>query len=271
MPRQIIQQRFQPGLSVAFDADAFDDLLAAHGVDLVHFRSMRNPAGMDDRFDSRRPGEDHVAASNGMVYTQAGCFVGAIIGNSKDLKTAVGGVLDASTAQLTAPRFYDTGAPVYLNIGDRIYLRETSMLVVHQQLGEVHATLVDRLKFPVVEVQDLMDADGTRYTPGTHFVVQDGNIAWLSPPPPAGDGARGKVYGIRYLYRPYWVVSRMVHDIRIAQTIDFSGQRVTQRMPQLAYVEREYVYRNEEQDPQAPNPNSPRQTAAPEDGGFGAR
>jgi hypothetical protein len=64
----IAQNQFNPG-SVAFDLDAFDELIAAHGVELVHWRAMPNPAGLVDRFDSRRPGEDHVAASNGMVYT----------------------------------------------------------------------------------------------------------------------------------------------------------------------------------------------------------
>ncbi len=270
----IAQNNFTPG-SVAFDLDALDELLAAHGVELVHWRAMVNPAGMVDRHDSRRPGEDHVAASNGMVYTKAGCFTGSLLGNTKELRAATGGLLDAAVAQMTAPRFYDCRAGesqrrIYLHTKDRIYLREESILVVHQQLGEVSATLVDRLRFPVVEVQDLMDSDGLRFEEGVDFEVADGNVAWLRPPAPSQDG-KPKVYGVRYLYRPFWYVERMIHDIRVAQNLGVDGEREMHKAQQMVLVQREYVYRAENQDPEAPNPDSPRQAPAAPDGSFGAR
>jgi hypothetical protein len=270
----VAQNHFQPG-SVAFDLDAFDELVAAHGVELVHWRAMQNPAGMVDRFDSRRPGEDHVAASNGMVYTKAGCFVGAMLGNTKELRAATGGVLDSAVAQVTPSRFYDCPEGeqprrVRLMPKDRLYLKEDSVLVEAQQLGEVSATLVDRVRFPIVEVTDLMDADGLRFESGVDFEVRDGNIAWLRPPVAPPDG-KPKVYGVRYLYRPYWNVERLTHDIRVAQHLDVNGGRVTEQAPQSCFVQRENVFRSEEQDPNAPNPSSPRQTAAAPDGGFGAR
>jgi hypothetical protein len=270
----IAQNQFNPG-SVAFDLDAFDELIAAHGVELVHWRAMPNPAGLVDRFDSRRPGEDHVDASNGMVYTKAGCFVGAMLGNTKELRAATGGNLDGSVCQLTPPRFYDHGAGesakrVRLMPKDRVYLRDESVVVETAQLAEVSATLIDRLKFPATCVEDLMDADGTRYQQGVDFKVLDGNIAWLRPPP-QGEGGAGKVYGVRYTYRPFWYVVRMVHDIRVAQHLGSAGNRVTEQAPQSVFLERENIYHNEAQDAEAKTPGSPRQAPAPADGGFGVR
>jgi hypothetical protein len=282
----IAQMQFKPGVSVAFDADAFDDAIRAHGVEFVHYRGMRNPAGMVEKFDSRRPGEDHVGASNGLVYTRAGHFIALLTSNSKDLRAAADGQMDDARAQMTPTRFYEpaeAGEPscecqpelIYLSPMDRLYLRDETVMVISQQLVEAHRTGLDRLRFPAIKVQDLMDADGHRYQQGVDFLVEDGNIRWTGANRPGLDDAtgewRGKVYGIRYLYRPFWYVERMVHEIRVAQGTNGSGERITQSMPQSVFVVREHVFRNEKQDEKAPDPDSPRQVAAPTDGGFGPR
>lgn len=278
-PRTVVPMEFTPGQSVQFDVDAFDDLVLAHGAELVHWRAMRNPAGMVDQHDSRRPGEDDVGASNAMVYTQAGCFTGAILGNTKDLRAVTGNVLDAATAQLVCPRFYDCSPNeqperIYLMPLDRLYLRQESVLVPVQHYQTVHPTLTDRLRFPAVKVHDLMDADGARYTCCVDFNVVDGCVVWVPGRAPVPDpvGGPGKVYTIRYLYRPFWYVERLMHEIRIAQSEDELGNRTVEEMPQSAIVQREYVFRNEDQKAgESAKPDSPRQAPAAADGGFGAR
>ncbi len=299
-PTSIAAMQFKPGLSVAFDADAFDDAIRAHGVEFVHWRGMRNPAGLGDKFDSRRSGDDHVGASNGLVYTRAGRFIALLTSNSKDLRAAAEGQIDSAAAQLTPTRFYEcsTGGcgneRVYLQPMDRIYLADESVLVPHSQLNEAHRTGLDRLRFPANEVQDLLDASGAKYQQGVDFELVDGNIRWTGTNRPGVDeDGKGRVYAVRFLYRPFWYVERLVHEIRVAQgvagfgtpipaqqsssplgipgSIAVGNERVTQVMPQSAFVLRENVYRNEKQDDQAPDPNSPRQVAAPADGGFGPR
>lgn len=262
-------------ISSAFDIEAFDEAIQSHGVRFVHYRGMRNPVGLTDRFDSRRTEDDHSGASNGLIYTKAGCIAALFTGNSKDIRAMEAGMLDAGTAQITVARNYvETTEPIYLHPMDRLYLEEESVLVTHQQLVESHETGDDRLRFPAVQVLDLVDSRNIRYTQNVEFKVEDGRIHWCSPNRPGIDPVTGKgrVYAVRYLMRPFWYVDRMLHEVRVAQfEHPLTGSRGTARMPQSAIIQREYVYQNEDKDDQAPNPASPRQVNGPRSGGFGPR
>jgi hypothetical protein len=260
-------------VSAAFDVSAFDEAISAHGIHFVHYRGMTNPVGLIDRYDSRRPDVDHSGSSNGLIYTKAGCVQALFTGNSKDLRAIEGGFLNAATAQLTLRRFYEnSNEPVYLHPMDRLYLKEESVVVTHQQLVEAHESGTDRLKFPACKVLDLIDASNNRYSQGADFDISDGQIVWKTQnrPGPNPELGVGRVYAVRFLYRPFWYVDRMIHEIRVAQFIDPStGQRKTVRMPQSAMIQREYVYEAEPNDDEAPKSN--RKAPAPRDGGFGAR
>lgn len=269
--KSTISQISFPRLSNAFDAQAFDDNIRAHGVTFVHYRAMRNPVGMVDKNDSRRPDQDESGPSNGMVYTKAGCVTALFIGNSKHLRAMESGLINNATAQITPARCYDgTEERVFLHPMDRLYLQEESILVTHQQLNEVSETGIDRLKFPAAHVQDLVDAQNISYKCGTDFDVKEGKIHWKQGKGPGINTEinRGRVYAIRYLYRPHWYVDHMLHEIRVAQALDNNGESTTINMPQAAVVNREYVYLNTDN-------NSPedtdRETVAPRDGGFGPR
>jgi hypothetical protein len=263
------------GVSIAFDIDAFDEAIRAHGVRFVHYRAMRNPVGMVDRNDSRRPDPDHSGASNGMLYTKAGCFTALFTGNTKELKAWAGGALHAGLAQITPARFYDTCPTerVYLQEKDRLYLETESVLVPCQQLVEVHATGRDRLQFPAQKVQDLVDAQGVRYTEGMDFDLVEGDVVWRpgKTPAPNAELNKGRVYGVRFLFRPHWYVEHMMHETRVAQWEDILGNRKVEPMPQAAAVQREYVYLNEKNDPEAKNQPSKRQEQAPPTSQFGPR
>lgn len=261
------------GVSVAFDVDALDELIRAHGVRFIHWRAMSNPVGMVDRYGSRRPDEDHSGSSNGLLYTRGGCLTAIFTGNTKEIRAQTSGVLDAGIAQITPARFYsDSGEPAILFNQDRLFLEEESIMVTHQQLVDSHAAGRDRLQFPACKVQDLVDAANIRYEPGRDFDLVDGDIVWRpdgSRPTFDASSGRGRVYGIRYLYRPHWYVDRLIHETRVAQTEDMLGNRKLARLPQAAVVQREYVYLNEKNDPNAPRGG--RQTQVPEDGSMGPR
>lgn len=252
--------------SVAFDVEAFDEAIMAHGTEFIHYRAMRNPVGMVDKYDSRRPDQDLSDASNGMIYTKAGCLRAIMTGNTKDVKNFTGGLLDAGTAQITAPRFYDDGeSSVYLAPFDRLFLKEDTVLVRGSQFNNVTAQGIDRLKFPLAQVLDLVDADNIRYSCGKDFTLNSsGNIVWRDTGPKIG-----KVYSCTYLYRPHWYVDHLSHEIRIVQNETIYGERTMVKMPQTAIVQREYVFRNEFQDSESED--SPRKVAPPEEGSFGPR
>jgi len=271
-PSEIQTMDYPNGLSIGLDVEAFDEAIRAHGVELVHYRGMRDPTGLVDLGDTRRPEGTAPTSSNGMIYTEAGTLTGLVTSNSKDLRRSEGGLLDSGIAQLTAPRNYDnTAEPIYLHPMDRLYLKETSVLVTHQQLVENHISGRDRLRFPVTQVLDLVDARGIRYKAGADFqIAPSGDLVWGSRRPGESEAGKGLVYAVRYLYRPFFYVDSLIHDLRIVQQEDpVTGQRRTVRMPQTAKIAREYVYRTDPTD--LDRPITPRSAPAPESGQFGDR
>lgn len=263
-----------PSEAVSLDPDAYDELIRNQGVTMLHYRSMRCPVGMSDPDDLRRPHEHHADCSNGFLYTLSGAVTVAFLGNSKEERFADVGRLDSAGAEILIPRFYDDkdATPVELAQFDRIYLADESVTVVNWQTFATHASGIDRLQFPAVRVQDLVDSRGTRYAPGLDFEIRGGQIHWLGQSQPGIDPDTGKgvVCSARYTYRPFWYVARMPHEIRLAQVEDDTGRHVV-RMPQQAAIQREMWFEKEQRDAEAPHPDSPRQKPGPADGGFGPR
>ena len=272
-PLMVSSMEFPERLGVSFDVDAFDDAIRSQGVKLLHYRAMRCPVGLIDRYDNRRPDHDHSGCSNGFIYTKAGDLTALFTNNNKAPRQNDVGVVDGSTVQVTIQRFYDdTVEPVYAAPFDRFYLNEEKIVVPTWQLFEANITGKEKLQFPAVKVQDLMSADGRKYTEGVDFQVKGGYIQWVSENRPTYDASRnkGQICSVRYLYRPYWYCQRMLHEVRVTQAEDrITGQRMVQRMPQAMVLQREYVFEKEESTQEGET--SERQIPAPRDGGFGPR
>jgi hypothetical protein len=264
-----------PSESVHFDVDGFDNAIDKQGVSFVHFRAMPCPVGLSDRYDIRRTHEDHSGCSNGFLYQRAGKIVCPFSGNSKQVQLLDVGILTGSAVQITVPRHYTDkpGESVMLSQFDRLYLADNAALVIAMQRFEANATGLDRLQYPVVEVEHIVDSNGRSYD-HTDYTIESGMIRWTGANRPAPDPKTGKgqICSIRYRYIPYWYVDRLIHEIRVVQaTNPETGIHGTVRMPYAALIQRENVFENEQNDPQAPNPDSPRQAAAPRRGSFGAR
>jgi len=259
------------GQAVTFDIKAFDQALASQGVGLVHFRAMRCPMGLVDLYDNRRPEHDHSGCSNGFIHQKIGRLTATFTGVGKHSQQMDVGSIDGSTAQVTVQRFYDnTQIPVYVAPYDRMYLDEESIIVPTWQLFEAHIDGRDKMVFPVVEVQSLMSSDGRVFTEGDDFEVRDGYVVWSGSNRPQYDAyrKRGQICSIRYLYRPFWVVKQLLHEVRVTQAEDaITGERRIHRMPQAMVLQREYVFLNES----TGDPNNPREVPAPREGSFGAR
>jgi hypothetical protein len=264
-----------PPVTTSFDPDGFDNFVRDHGVELLHYRSMRCPVGMSDPDDiMRRPHEHHQDCSNGFIYTLAGTITASFLGNSKESTFSDYGRLDGSTVHMTFPRFYDDKPQLRVEMCqfDRIYLKNEEITVVNWHTFAAHVTGVDRLQFPAVAVYDLMDARGKRYAEGLDFCVRGGQIFWSDGKSPGIDPETGKgvVCSVRYSYRPFWYVERMLNEVRVAQVEDEFGNRSLERMPQQAQLKREMWFEKEERDAEARDVNK-RQKPGPADGGFGPR
>lgn len=277
-PDTVYQMVF-PSDAVSFDAAKFDELIRSQGVEFVHHRAMRCPVGMTDPDDIRRPHPHHEDCSNGFLYTLAGTVTCGFLGNSKESHFQDFGRVDGSTVQIVVPRFYDAAAgcptgdvPVELAPFDRMYLKEDVTPVVTWHTFSASVTGVDRLWFPAIKVIDLVDANAQRYHQDVDFVLRQGQIHWTGTRRPGIDPKtnKGVVCSVRFTYKPFWYVKNLVHEVRVAQGEDDFGNRVLQRMPQSAMLQREYHFEKEQRDAQAKDPER-RQQSQPADGQFGPR
>lgn len=278
-PDSIYDTPFPVAEAVDFDPLAFDDAVQGKGVLVVHFSSMRCPVGMIDKHDSiRRPHPDHEGCSNGFVYHKEGPLQVLFSGNSKGASQHELGILDSSQAQWTFPRYYidecNCNRPIYAAPFDRFYLADERILVPSWELIEASPSANDRLSFPAIQILNVMDNLGREYKLGDYEILKNGILHWLTPNQPGIDPEtkKGRVFSIRYLYRPYWYLERMLHEVRVSQINDpMTGERRTERLPQTASMQREYVYFNEQKDGEARDPTSSRQQRGPADGSFPER
>ena len=265
--KQIQELAFPDNTSVAFDLHAFQQAVQAHGISFVHYRAMIDPVGLIDKDDIRRPDPGLPTAHNGMVYTKAGCFKALLISNTKEVKASTGGLVDASTAQMTPEGVYACGEQVFLAPYDKLYLEDENVLVTRHERLEHNITGIDRPKFPSLKVQDCMDAKGVYYREGVDFKLQNGEIHWGDNRPGINpDTGKGVIFAIRYLYRPHWYVQRLVHEIRMVQQRDMIYGNVMVAAPQTAIVQREFVFENESSQSKTNN-----RGVMPEDGSLPAR
>lgn len=264
-----------PSAQVSFDPDAFNEFLNVQGVRLVHHKALRCPVGMTDVDDNRRPHEDHSGCSNGYIYYKAGIVTAGMQGNGNQQVSNDVGFIENSFITASFPQYYDgTTEQVTIAPYDRFFLHEeeedSRILVPTWHLQIAHQSRLDKLYYPAVKVEKLVDFRGTEYHEGKDFCIENGLVKWLTENWPGyqPDVKRGAIYSIRYHYRPYWYCARLLHEIRVAQVESLAG-RALMRMPQQILLAREYTFTNEEADSKAPDSNSLRQTPSPIDGGWG--
>ena len=274
-----------PRHQISWDVDAFDDALRSQGVSLIHWTATRCPVGMTDIGDHQRPHPDHSGCQNGFLYTQAGVITALFTGNGKSKRGDELGWWDGSTVQVSTPRFYDDPPEerFYPAPFDRFYLNEESLVVPTWQLFIHHESGVDRLKYPVSKVISLTDARGDSYHEGDDFLVVGGTIQWRGTKRPtpelaigpgmSGVGSdRGAVCSVRYLYRPYYYVGQVAHEIRVSQVSAPDGSRSIQRMPQALVLHREYLPLQRDSEAVAgTNADALRTVLGPMNGGMGAK
>ena len=266
----INQLKFRSG-SVAFDVDVLDATIEAHGIRMEHQRVLYNPAGLIDKYDSRRPDVEIDSESlNGLTYIKAGWFKCLLLGNTKETRAMEGGTLNSARAQMTPKRFYEKEEGgelerVYLAPFDRLYLDNENILVTRHELAVNHEDGLDRLNFPVVQVHVVVDSNGIQYGPND-YCVENNCIKWVGRRPGVNPNTgKGVVYSVRYLYRPFFYVSNLLHELRLAQHEDPIKGKSTIELPQSAIIVREYVYHTKQKDSEKPSKES---ANAPADGGF---
>jgi hypothetical protein len=249
-PRDVKEMQFSPNESVAFDFEAFESNIYAHGLEFIHFSAIPDPTGLLSKNDSRRPNVvDNPLASNGMLYIKRGKIQALMSGATKEVKASSGGITDSGIAQISPACFYvdppcGKEIRVYLTPYDRLYISQENILVTRTELVNSSISGVDTLKFPVVNVLLLVDSEGNFYQKDSYSIL-NGRIHWTEGKPrPSFDSEsnQGQVYSIKYEMTPYYYVQRLVHDLRLIQGFnDATGDRAVIQAQQSAIIAREYL------------------------------
>lgn len=273
-PTDVHKTVFPRAEAISFDVAAFDEALAGQGIKMVHWRSMRCPVGLVDQYDNRRPHDDHSGCSNGFIYTKAGELTVLFTGNNNQYSQSDIGMIDGSSVQVTCQRFYDdTEEQVYIAPFDRLYLAEEGIIVPTWQTFEAHIIGKEKLQYPAVMVQDLIDSDNNRYHQDEDFELENGQIVWKGSRRPtySPERRRGQICSVRYNYRPYFYVKQLMHEVRVTQAEDMiTGERRVFRMPQAMVLQREFVWERSEVD-HSEQPDTVGVIKTARDGSYGPR
>jgi hypothetical protein len=180
---------------------------------------------------------------NGFLYYGKREFYGVIMGNDNNRQYQMNGTWDVSTAQILVPNKYADGTQFDIQLFDQVEVPDFSVryyqLVEHSQLG------FDKLHFPAVSVDKIIDANEREYYPGRDFAVNDkGYIQWI----PGGDRPgynldidRGTVYSINYYTKASFTIISLPHQLRVTQTMLEGGQGAQEIFPQLAVVRKDFI------------------------------
>lgn len=262
--------------AVELDLDAQDKFITSNGVELLHYRAVACPIGMVEVNDVRAPHHEHSECSNGYIYELAGTVLGMPSNNSAMTSLEDIGLLDGSIMNITFPRFYadKPDKRVYVQLYDRFYIKGCEVLAPNTQRVEAHITGIDKLTYRAQQVEDpITDANGRQYT-SADYRIENGNLVWTSDNRPGFDATinKGTIYSVRYLYSPYFYVSRIMHEIRIAHRTDFvTGERKSLRAPYAALLSREYYLYKEQRNEGQSSEDTRRDMPAPRDAMFGPR
>jgi hypothetical protein len=262
-------------VQTSFDIAAFREFIQSQGIRVVHYRAVPDPTGKTARGDNRAVDSQGRRSSDGFIYEEAGIMQVLFYSNSEQESFVKEGAIEYSTAYMTLPDFYEDrpDCPVLVMPWDRFFLKDIEIRVAGRQEVESSVTGLDRLNFPATCVEHLRDANGVTYREKEHFeITPDGDIRWLGQVRPGWnpEQQRGTVYSVRYRYTPFFVCSRLLHEIRVSQVTNMSTyERTVERAPYQIEVVRENVFHDRNNADSAVRPkDDPRFQGAPPSGGM---
>lgn len=244
-----------PDEQVGLDPAAFDNVVRGKGAPMIHYRAIRCPVGLIDPSDIRRTHSDHVGCSNGFIYKPIGRVLATLTSNASEVKKLDMGFIDGSTIMAVFQRFYDSDPDkrILIRPFDRFYLDQKDLVtgtwdVTQRRLDGLN----DRLEFPAIKVEHLVDSAGIWYYQNIDFdLTSNGDLAWRATKGPTA----GTVYSTWYEHHPYYVVERLIHELRLYPVADFveTDKIVMERLGFGALLQREFLHRTQTPDDQAPD------------------
>ncbi len=242
------------GENVFLVPELFDSLVREHGVLLEHWIALPCPQSDKNINNVRSNHADH-DCEDGMYYACSGTFLGIMTNAPKSSHFKSEGIIDSAVCWIIVPRFYEKdGKKIYFSPYDKLYVADDQykeVLVPNFESMESSTTGIDRLRFPACCVTHIIDKNGKpSYQEGSDYqLTTEGNVKWLSQNRPQFNPVlkEGGVYSVRYLYRPFWYVATVEHEIRLSRVINpENNDKTLVRLPQYLRCVRERYFRSKE-------------------------
>lgn len=237
---------------VVLNPDNFNNLIASKGVRMIHARPIPCPNVRDLYAGDHNPACND--CFNGFIYYAHKEFIGAIMGNDNQRQFNMNGSWDVSNAQIIIPSKYKDGTDFDVQVMDQIVIPDFT--VRYYQRVEHSQTGIDRLHFPAVSLDKIVDSKMEEYFAGVDATINDkGQVQWLGDRRPGYDVEldRGIIYSINYYAKASFTILSLPHQLRITQTLRPDGTVQQQRFPQLCVVRKNFI------------PNDPNDTIGPSD------
>jgi hypothetical protein len=255
-----------PKEQMGMDVSAFDTLIQGKAVPLLHHRALKCPIGLNDPQDVHRHHHTGCGCSNGMIYRPIGRIYATLTSNQEDLQKLDIGYVNGASVVATFTRFYDSDHTKRAIIKpiDRFYLEQEDIWTgTWSVIARRRDELPDRLEYPAIQVEHLVDANNQWYHQNIDFDLNaEGDVVWRADKGPQ----IGSVYSIWYLYRPHFYVAQLIHEIRLFPSRNFEdcSQVSMERIGICAVLVREYIHRTNTPDNTAPIKTQDRQPHIPD-------
>jgi hypothetical protein len=234
---------FPKNPNTTLSPSAFQDLIENHGIKMRIQRPV--PCPNIRSLDAPQHESNCNLCVNGSVHFDQREFIGAPMGDTMDRKFGSNGTWDLDQANIIVPTHDLNGQNLDVNYFDAIVLPDFSVRyyqrVEHSQSG------FDRLQFPALSLDFVIDSSGKQYRVGIDVIVEEGRLQWIGERPGYDPFLKvGKIYSVSFYTTPQFTVVGLPHQLRMAQTHIKAGQgqparNVQARFPQLVVVRRDFI------------------------------
>jgi len=241
MPGLSRLQLTSPIQNVTLNPQGFEELIKSQGVRMIHSRPVPCPNVRQISSPDHSPACN--LCFNGFLYYNESNFIGAFQGNTLNRKFDAQGTWDLDEASIIIPVTDTDDEVLDVQYFDQIVVPDFTVRyyqrVEHSQIG------IDRLQFPALTIDFVIDSTGKRFRPGVDVIVERGRLKWIGERPGYDVALKlGRIYSVNYYTRPVFSIVGLPHQLRMAQTQGEGGpgtSNVPARFPQLAIVRKDFI------------------------------
>lgn len=234
----------KPWADVLLNGGSFEDLVKDHGMLFTLYRAAPCPNFISNTNQHRDDCENPLCSDGQIYFKHPEPMYVVITGSGGGKNFEAGGSWDKYMARGIFPATDAAGNSVTIGIMDKIVPVDDSIIAVTYQTIEINYSSISKAKYPIVNIEFFMDAQGNEYKCGEHFNIVNGKIQWIENKKPPFDAAtrKGPILSIRYTYKPYFIVSEaMSADLRIHVGVDpYTFEKKTLRLPASFTLYREF-------------------------------